>query len=474
MRKRIITSIIFGLFFISIFVLAWQIFPELHKEAKSFACTEQNNVDYQKVAEFSLGSVRAIDAKQMGAPAGFIAFSPIDDAFVVGSENGELIAYDAEGKERWREKLGLGKISFVTFVNGGAQLLVGESSPDGSLRCLDSKDGTERWRLDSRPELGDDLAQKIYPVFLSAVQNRTTGEIFAMAQRYAFNADGTRRYATRIYRLSETGQVLDKYPKERNIDVWVGTVNVDSKRNRLILGAGSFYPVPGLTYNDNVYSIDVNSGATLWSTKLDVVPPYKTATTRYAPVLSEDQNEMAFLAGDGRVFVQDYNGQPLWQRTISPPANIGGVYLNTTALDAVFTKERVLFFTSNTYNRMNWQLPTPVEHPSSNSVFFFDRSGTLLSRYAAKGTIGNMIGDENTAGLSVGINLRTRDYNAHGVVLLDMKTGAERTFLPVEGPCVRVAADSNFKHIVAVEVPMKTQNGELIGAYRVHVWRMNS
>lgn len=472
MKKSATTLLIIFAFSASMLLLSLQIFPNAFGQiAGSRRLDVQNNSEYEEVAEISLGSVRAIDSRQMGAPAGEVVFSPTNNQFAVGTENGELIVCSAEGKEQWREKLGLGKISLIAFINQGREMLVGEASPDGSLRCLDSRTGKEDWRIDSQPDLGVDLSQKIYPTFLSAVQNKVTGEILAMAQRYEFDTDGTRRYQTRIYRINSEGKVIGRYPQDHNIDVWVGTVNVDEKRNHLIFGAASYYPILNLEYGDNVYCVDIASGAKLWSVKLDVVSPYKTATVRYAPVLSPEQNEMAFLAGDGRVFFCDAQGEPLWGRTISVPRSVGGVYLNATPLDALVKSNRVLFFTSSTYNRVNWQFPTPLEHPGGNSVFLFDRQGMLVAKYTAKGMIGNVVANEDVIGLPVGVNLRTQEYSAHGVVLLNLRDGSERTFLSTIGPCIRVAADAEFHHIVGVEAPMKTDEGAFIGSYKIHVWR---
>lgn len=473
MLKKISTFIIFTIFITSICLLTLQIFPDVFKSVSSGETNGEQD-KYSKVLEVPLGAVRPIDDKQMGAPSASLAMSTNGELFALGSENGDLIICSSAGKILWQEKVGLGKISFTYFINEGKELLVGESSPDGRLRCLDSQTGAEIWNLDSSRDLGNNLAQKIYPTFISAVQNSTTKEILALAQIYAFNEDGSRRYYNRVYHFSKEGKLLGKFPRLQNIDVWVGTLNVDSKRNRLILGAGSFYPVDNLKFNDNIYVINIPTGEISWSLKLDVVEPYKTATTRYAPVLSQDQNSMAFLANDGRAFLCRYNGELLWKRAISTPVKIGGTYLNSTALDALINEERILFFTSNTYNRTNWQLPTPVEHPSSNSVFIFNYDGTLISRYSAKGTIGNMVGGRNIVGLSVGINLRKRDQSAHGVVLLEAKTGSELSLLRTEGPCIKLIADNKFQNIIAIEAPMKTREGNIVGEYKLHFWQLKN
>lgn len=105
----------------------------------------------------------------------------------------------------------------------------------------------------------------------------------------------------------------------------------------------------------------------------------------------------------------------------------------------------VIFTTINTFNRENWQLPTPVEHPSNNSMFVFNYDGTFKYKYRALGTMEQIDFSNNMAACAVGRNVRTHNYAAHGAVVLDLNDGTELNFFHTEGPLQAVAISSNGK-----------------------------
>ena len=97
---------------------------------------------------------------------------------------------------------------------------------------------------------------------------------------------------------------------------------------------------------------------------------------------------MAAACSDGRGMLFDAAGKVLWQRELSKPAQIDNVWINASGRDGFAAEAGVIFTTINTFNRENWQLPTPVEHPSNNSMFVFNYDGTFKYKYRAFGDNG--------------------------------------------------------------------------------------
>ena len=133
-------------------------------------------------------------------------------------------------------------------------------------------------------------------------------------------------------------------------------------------------------------------------------------------------------------------------------------------------KEGVIFTTINTFNRENWQLPTPVEHPSSNSLYLFNYDGTFRYKYRALGTIEQIAFADEIAACAIGRNVRTHNYQAHGGLILDLKKGKEIEFYHTEGPLQAIAISNDGKSIAGIEAPAVTPDGKIIGSYRFHIW----
>lgn len=472
--KKLYSVTLIVLFMASMILLTDHIFPECRELVAKPAPTAvaSRNGYYHKMMELGLGDVRALDMKQMGAIYGTVVFSPDNQLLAVGTENGEIILFSLEGRRLWSKQIGLGKINVVVFAQDGKRLLIGETSPRGALSCLETATGKEVWHIDSYPELGVDIQQKLYPGIVSIVYDQS-GSIYAVGQRYMFDAGGNREYMARIYKINPTGEVIRRFPDNHNIDTWVGAVSVEGSGERFLFGTAAYYPGKSLQYNAQVYCMAESRQEPLWNLTFQPVPPYQTVAVRNAPFIAANGQAIATIAGDGRVFLHDREGRQLWQRSISQPRKIAGVYLNPTGIYAQIVGERVLFTTSNTYNRANWQLPTPLEHPSSNALFVFDLAGNLITHYNAGGMIGNIAVTDKQAAISVGMNVRTKAVAVHGITLLNLEFGTVLDSMMTTGPCINVAVSQDGNYVAGIEAPVKLDAGEIIGKYRLHIWKSN-
>lgn len=146
--------------------------------------------------------------------------------------------------------------------------------------------------------------------------------------------------------------------------------------------------------------------------------------------------------------------------------------MNASGRDGYVTPYGVLFTTINTFNRENWQLPTPVEHPSNNSIFVFNLDGTYRYQFMAEATMEDLAFAQNQlVACAIGRNVRTHNYKAHGALVLDLQSGKKQNFFATEGPCQAVGISADGSWVAGIEAPALTPQGKIIGAYRLHIWK---
>ena len=71
--------------------------------------------------------------------------------------------------------------------------------------------------------------------------------------------------------------------------------------------------------------------------------------------------------------------------------------------------------------------------------------------------------------VAVGRNIRTKDPTVHGMMVMTAPALEVVDFLPMDGPCVTAVTDTI--HIVGLETPLQLDSGEVVGQYRIHVWK---
>lgn len=471
MRKKITTAFLFGLFSISLLMLGVHIFPEVFGRIGEQPPVRTTGIlgRYEKTAEVPLGKVEVRGYQQMGSTPGVVRISPAGDRVLTGTETGEILFLDVTGKRLWRRQVGLGKISALEFSRDGSRIYVGENSQQGALSCLEAATGKEIWRKSSVDELGVDIRQKTFPGIMSMTTD-AMDNVYAVALRSIRHSDGWTEYFSRIYRIDPSGRV-ELLPRDHNIDVWVSCVSVDESGSIAVFGTSDYAPGPTRRYQSNIYALDTATGRELWHQDLPTVPPYERTNMRFGPEISADGTAVAGIASDGRAFFFRREGQWRWTRSLSHPQKIQNVYLNATGLHVRHLGDYVAFTTGNTYNRANWQLPTPVEHPQSNSVFLFDREGVLVKRRKMGGMLEQMAPTRQALAVGIGRNIRTKDPGAHGLYLLSIPELELTESLPTDGPCVAIAASRDARILVAMEAPLQLDNGEVIGDYRLHIWQ---
>ena len=469
MKQKIRTMVLFGLLALSLVLLAMHIFPELGRQSKRPSSQRPLSQmgRFEQITEIPLGKVEIRGFRQMGSTPGLVRLSPAGDRIVVGTENGDVMVFSLDGAPVWQRKIGMGKISALEYSPDGSKILIGENSQQGAVICVDAMTGGEKWRRNSVEELGVDLRQKTFPGIMSIAMDND-GNAYAVGLRSIRFPNGQTDYFARIYRFDATGRV-ELFPRDHNLDVWVSWSDIDPTGALLVFGTSDYTPGPYRRYQDNIYQFDARTGQSRWSLHTETVEPYERTNMRFGPKWSQDGKYMSGVSADGRAFFVDAAGKLVWSRVLSAPQRIQGVFVNATGLHTQHIGPYAIFSTGNTYNRANWQLPTPVEHPQSNSVFLFDRDGNLLKRRKLGGMIEEMKPVGQELAVAIGRNIRTKDASIHGVALLSTPDLEMLDWMPSAGPCVAVAASPI--HVVAMEAPLQLDNGEVVGVYRILVWK---
>ena len=468
-KTRIWTGLLFIAFVCSLAALALHIFPELQPADNGAASKKiaSRTGRYEKVAEVPLGKVEIRGYKQMGSTPGLLRLSPDGARIVAGTESGEVMLLDTTGNRLWSRKIGMGKISALEFSRDNRRILVGENSQQGAVICIDAVSGAEIWRKASADELGVDIRRKTFPGIMS-IKVDARDNIYAVALRSIRHPSGKTDYSARVYRFDPRGKVT-LVPREHNIDVWVSWCAVTLDGGTVAFATSDYTPGPERRFQDNIFAYDIRTGELRWSLPLPTVPPYDRTNMRFGPEISADGQVFGGVSADGRAFLVSADGNLLWSRTLSAPQLIQGVYVNAMGHAVQHVGDYIAYSTGNTYNRANWQLPTPVEHPQSNSVFLFDRAGNFQKRRQ----LGGMVEELQAAGqqlvVAVGRNIRTKDPTVHGMMVMTAPALEVVDFLPMDGPCVTAVTDT--VHIVGLETPLQLDSGEVVGQYRIHIWR---
>ncbi len=417
----------------------------------------------------SLGDVPAQNYDRMGFTSGLIRYIKKDQSWIVGTERGDIFHFSKDGRQLWKHSLGIGSISAFGISSDESVVYAGEKSPAGFLYAIQVSDGDVKWKYPASDLVGSDAGTQSYPS-TAHICTDSRDRVFASFYRLSMDSRGSRVYAGRAVAFSSSGELLWKYPAEAPMDAWVNWCDVNDAAERFVLSTSNYEVTPERKYDKTLYLLDADTGRLISDT---LVPPeamFETTVFRGSPNYSADGKTMAGCASDGRAFLFDADGRILWMRNLSRPALAEGSWINASGRDGYIVPEGVVFATINTFNRENWQMPTPAVHPSSNGLFLFTLDGRYKFRYTARGEIEQLAFAPGIAAVAVGRNVRTHEYSAHGAAAVSLEDGRELSFFHTEGPLQGIAISADGKLIAGIEVPALTPEGKIIGAYRLHIW----
>lgn len=417
-----------------------------------------------------LGDIPSENYDRMGFTKGLVEYIASENSWLVGTDRGELFLFDNDGKQVWKRSLGIGKLVSLCVSHDEKIAFVGEQSPAGNLYAVDLYGGDILWKFAAETVVGVEPAKRSYPSIVHICVDKEDN-VYANAYRFVTAKDGSRGYNGKAVAFTKKGEPLWQFPHNENIDSWINWCDVNDNNGKVVLSTSAYEIRPDMKYRDTMYFIDKVTGRLLNSVDVPPVPPFENTVMRGSPNFSADGAFLAAACSDGRGLLFDSNGKILWQRELSKPTQVDEAWINASGRDGFAVKEGVIFTTINTFNRENWQLPTPVEHPSNNSFYVFNYDGTFKYKYKALGTMEQIVFAGDLAACAVGRNVRTHNYAAHGAVIIDLQSGKELSFFHTEGPLQAVAISNDGTSLAGIEAPAVTPEGKIIGAYKLHIWQ---
>jgi len=419
-----------------------------------------------------LGDIPTENYDRMGFTKATVEYVAAEEAWLVGTEKGELFLINNQGKQLWKRSLGIGKLIAMTISSDSKLAFIGEQSAEGNIYCFDVHTGDIKWKTSAVKYVGSEPEKRSFPSIVHIVADKANNAYVNM-YRFVMSKTGSRGYLARVVSLKENGELRWQYPKKEYMDSWINWCDTTDGSDNIVISTSAYDFREDMKYKDTMYFLKKATGEYINSIHVPAVPPYDNTVMRGSPNYSADGKLLAACPSDGRGILFDSTGKTLWTRGLSRPTAVDGAIINASGREGHIRPEGVFFTTIATFNRENWQLPTPVEHPSSNSLFAFSKEGKFKYQYQAKGTM-EMQAFSNTGLLAcaIGRNVRTHDYSCHGALVLDLKEGKQKHFFHTDGPMQAIAITPDGKSIAGVEAPAVTPKGKIIGAYRLHIWKL--
>lgn len=94
-----------------------------------------------------LGDIPSENYDRMGFTKGLIEYIVSKNAWLVGTDRGELFLFDNSGKQIWKRSLGIGKLVSLCVSHDEKITFVGEQSPAGNLYAIDLDGGDILWKF---------------------------------------------------------------------------------------------------------------------------------------------------------------------------------------------------------------------------------------------------------------------------------------------------------------------------------------
>lgn len=396
----------------------------------------------------ALGSLNPTGSRHRGRRS---AVTLTDDATVVGTASGDVVAFDrTSGREQWRTT-GPDEASVVSAASTDGSVLVGERGPAGAVRAY-AADGSERWRVETADGVG--RPQKDTRFFLPFVVDivTATGRWYVAARRYERRGgrpDGERRhFESVIYAFEGDGTEAWRHAT----DASPISLAADSERV-----AVAYNRCPG-EYQHGLTVLDAADGAPRlrWD-------PGTDGQRRVGDVALLDDGLVLSSHGDYRGYRLDSDGTVRWHVGLATPVERGDdvVYAYPNHVHA--TASGVVFVTGNTYPEEGRE--TDRRHPTEHTALGYTPAGERQW----EASVGGFASSLGTAGDTVVVpcaqNFRRRDPDTHACRVFDIHNGLRET-RHAEG--VVTAATTDGKTVAAVEEPvMYHDDGEKRGAYRL-------
>ena len=186
-----------------------------------------------------LGDMPAENYDRMGFTRAQILYVGAEDAWLVGTDKGELFLFDMTGKQLWKRSLGIGKLVSLALTGDGKLAYVGEHSADGNLYAVNVHTGDIEWKHKAADYIGVDSQNRSLPAPVHIAVDKA-GNAFVNMYRFVMNKDGRRGYNGRMIALDPQGKFLWKFPKDETIDSWINWCDVSDGTGRVVIATSAY------------------------------------------------------------------------------------------------------------------------------------------------------------------------------------------------------------------------------------------
>lgn len=378
------------------------------------------------------------------------ALALTDECVVVGTADGEVVAFDSETlAERWRALAAAGDAAIVSMTAVDDGVAVGERSSDGEIRLHDGTTGEVRWRFATGDDLGPPQQDsRFFRPFVADIVN-DGDRVYAAARRYARDGDD-RAFTSVVYAVEADGTVAWTYETDAS------PISLDVAGSRV---AVAYNRCPG-EFQHGLAVLDADSGAErqFWD-------PGTAGQRRVGDVSLLDEGLVVASHGDYRGYRLGPSGGERWAVDLATPRDVDGETLYAYPNHVHATDDAITFLTGNTYATAGRE--TESLHPDEHTVFGVAADGERVWSDSVGGFASEIGVDGTHVAVPAAQHFRTRDPDGHGLRVFDVRSGCSSE---IETRGIVTAAALDGDTIAAVEEPVVYHDeGECHGAYRLLV-----
>lgn len=181
-----------------------------------------------------LGDIPSENYDRMGFTKGLIEYIVSKNAWLVGTDRGELFLFDNSGKQIWKRSLGIGKLVSLCVSHDEKITFVGEQSPAGNLYAIDLDGGDILWKFAAEKVVGVEPDKRSYPSIVHICIDKDDN-VYANAYRFVTAKDGGRGYNGKAVAFNKNGKQLWQFPESENIDSWINWCDVNDNNDKVVL-----------------------------------------------------------------------------------------------------------------------------------------------------------------------------------------------------------------------------------------------
>ena len=438
------------------------------------------------------------------APDAVVKFAPDSRRFAVGSYGGWLRVMDAlSGETLHQERISEGMVKRLAWSPDGKQLYAGEQSPDAELFALDTETYERLWSLrladtleTSRPPANDIYGRYTLPAVFD-LQVSQDGRIFA-AGLHSWADDAGLHNRSQLWSVSDTGEILWRYPAEGAAPVTIPSFGMDVTGQRLAFFAQQSQPAvennpipPGI-----LYLLHAQSGKLLDAYSFQPQRHFQRVESWDSVTVSADGARAAIGLSDGRAFLfaVEEGDEPalgslrlLKQLDLGSPVTIGQIPIVAACSYARFHGDQLFLQTQNTHIPFGSPLTAlqpPTTHRGANTLTVTNREGQRQWLYrgpfSLTGSWSNIPPQSSAAPRWLLTTCRelpgAPEPSQFGALLFDLSQsggGRDRLnyYYPTSGPVFSHADISPDGRLFSlIEIPtLPPGKRDLMGKYQVHI-----